>query len=60
LIIYPYSLEKENAQIVKLQGYKGTLRECFVCHKDQIPLTADKGPHGMHTIGQEWDDEHGD
>ncbi len=58
--IYPSSLEKENAQIVKLQGYKGTLRECFVCHKDQIPLTADKGPHGMHTIGQEWVDEHGD
>ncbi len=58
--IYPSSLAKDNLQIEKLQGYKGTLRECFVCHKDQIPLTANKGPHGMHTIGQKWVEEHGD
>ena len=58
--IYPSSLAKDNIQIEKLQGYKGTLRECFVCHKDQIPFTADEGPHGMHTIGQMWVEEHGD
>ncbi len=58
--IYPSSLAKDNMQIEKLQGYKGTLRECFVCHKDQVPFTADEGPHGMHTIGQAWVNGHGD
>ena len=58
--IYPSSLEKDNMQSIRLQGYKGTLRECFVCHKDQVPHTANEGPHGMHTIGQWWVNEHGD
>ena len=57
--IYPSSLAKDNIQIQALQGYKGTLRECAVCHKNQVPLTADEGPHGMHTIGQAWVDKHG-
>ncbi len=58
--IYPSSHHGDNLQSIDLQGYKGTIRECFVCHGDKVPLTANKGPHGMHTIGQKWVDEHGD
>ncbi len=58
--IYPSSNEKDNTHIVALQGYKGELRECAVCHTDKVPLTANGGPHGMHTIGQAWVAAHGD
>ncbi|NPA54049.1 MAG: hypothetical protein GXO21_05210 [Aquificae bacterium] len=57
---YPTIMDKDNQQVIALQGYKGVIRECFVCHKDKVPLTADEGPHGMHTIGQAWVYEHGD
>ncbi|NPA51820.1 MAG: hypothetical protein GXO22_02890 [Aquificae bacterium] len=56
--IYPSSHEGDNLQSIQLQGYKGTITECFVCHGNNVPLTADGGPHGMHTIGQKWVDEH--
>jgi len=58
--IYPSSHHGDNLQSEDLQGYAGTIRECFVCHGNNVPLTANKGPHGMHTIGQKWVDEHGD
>ncbi len=58
--IYPSSHHGDNLQSEKLQGYSGTIRECFVCHGKNVPLTANKGPHGMHTIGQKWVDKHGD
>ena len=58
--IYPSSHHGDNLQSEDLQGYAGTIRECFVCHGNNVPLTANKGPHGMHTIGQRWVDKHGD
>ncbi len=57
--IYPSAVDAENAQNIKLQGYKGTLRECGVCHKNESALTVWNGPHGLHTIGQRWVDMHG-
>jgi len=57
--IYPSSVAEENVQSQTLQGYAGTIRECGVCHKEGAPFTANQGPHGMHTIGQEWVNKHG-
>ncbi len=57
---YPTIMDKDNQQVIALQGYKGNIRECSVCHGTRVPLTANKGPHGMHTIGQAWVEEHGD
>jgi hypothetical protein len=58
--IYPSREPKDNQHIVALQGYKGELRECWVCHSNQVPLTSNGGPHGLHTIGQAWVNAHGD
>jgi hypothetical protein len=57
--IYPSSLPVENEQNIKLQGYAGTLRECGACHGNDMSPTVHNGPHGIHTIGQEWVDMHG-
>jgi hypothetical protein len=57
--IYPSSVDAENRQNIEHQGYKGTLRECGVCHKNEPAITAHNGPHGLHTIGQRWVDMHG-
>ncbi len=56
---YPSSHDNDNLQSIALQGYAGTLRECKVCHAS-TPLTADGGPHGMHTVGAAWVKSHGD
>lgn len=58
--IYPSSHHGDNLQSEDLQGYAGTIRECYVCHGNNVPLTANGGPHGIHTIGQKWVNEHGD
>ena len=42
-----------------MQGYKGTLRECGVCHRNDKILSVKHGPHGIHTVGQKWVDSHG-
>jgi hypothetical protein len=57
--VYPSSHENDNLQSIALQGYAGTVRECVVCHAS-TPLTANGGPHGMHTIGATWVKEHHD
>ena len=58
--IYPSTVEDENRQSIDHQGYKGTIRECGVCHADQVPETTfDKGPHGLHSHDQRWVDTHG-
>lgn len=51
---YPTSEANDNVQSTLLQGYQGTLRECSACHMTSIPITKNKGPHGLHTIGQIW------
>ncbi len=55
--IYPSSKEEDNIQSIDTQGYAGAIGECIACHTT-VPFTADGGPHGMHTIGQRWVDEH--
>ncbi len=57
--IYPSIRAEDNIQSISLQGYAGTVSDCSVCHTS-VPLTADKGPHGIHTIGQNWVQEHED
>ncbi len=56
--IYPSTHKGDNLQSIALQGYKGTITECTVCHGNNVPLTGSGGPHGMHTIGQKWVDKH--
>ncbi len=57
--IYPSSKPEDNIQSIAAQGFAGTIGECTACHTT-VPLTKDKGPHGLHTIGQLWVDKHGD
>ena len=57
--IYPALYDGDNLQNIQIQGHEGTLVECASCHL-QMPRTDDGGPHGMHTIGQEWVGRHGD
>ena len=57
--IYPSERPEDNIQSIQAQGYAGTIGECSACHSS-VPLTKDGGPHGMHTIGSRWVEEHGD
>lgn len=50
---YPSSHVNDNVQSLAVQGHTGTIHECTACHKT-VPLTANGGPHGLHTIGQGW------
>ena len=43
--ILPSTEERDNIQVIRLQGYADTLRECTVCHGDNVPDGS--GPHGM-------------
>jgi hypothetical protein len=56
---YPSFEPNDNVQSIALQGYDGKVAECLSCH-DPVPLTADEGPHGLHTLGQAWVDAHGE
>ena len=57
--IYPSSHVEDNLQSIALQGHEGTIGECMACH-DTMPQTTNKGPHGMHSIGQGWVKGHED
>ena len=57
--IYPSSHEEDNLQSIALQGHEGTIGECMACH-DTMPQTTNEGPHGMHTVGQDWVRNHED
>jgi hypothetical protein len=50
---YPSSHANDNVLSKDVQGREGTIGECASCHKS-VPLTADQGPHGMHTVGSAW------
>jgi len=54
---YPSSHANDNVQSLALQNHVGTIAECTVCHAT-VPTTSNKGPHGLHTIGQEWISQH--
>jgi hypothetical protein len=56
---YPSSHQNDNLLSLDVQGRKGTIGECTACHKS-VPITANGGPHGMHTIGSAWVSKHGD
>ena len=43
--ILPSTEDRDNIQVIRLQGYAGTLQECSVCHGDNAP--DGPGPHGM-------------
>ena len=55
---FPTVKQNDNLYSIALQGYKGQLRECTVCHST-IPVTQTDGPHGLHTVGQKWVSVHG-
>ena len=57
--IYPSAKAEDNIQSIQAQGHAGTIGECTACHTT-VPFTSNKGPHGMHTVGQLWVDGHGD
>lgn len=43
--ILPSTESRDNIQVMRLQGWAGTLSDCRVCHGDQAP--DGPGPHGM-------------
>ena len=57
--VFPTSHAQDNMLSENLQGHSGTVAECMACH-DTMPQTTDKGPHGMHTVGQDWVKGHED
>lgn len=54
---YPTLEANDNLYSTGLQGYTGKIVECTVCHVT-MPATPTGGPHGMHTIGQNWVSKH--
>ena len=57
--IYPSSHVNDNLQSIDQQGHAGTLADCDNCHGTQ-PRTVTGGPHGMHPVGQDWNNRHED
>ncbi len=57
--IFPTRHSADNLQSIDLQGHAGTIAECTACHTT-MPNTTSNGPHGMHTIGQNWVSRHQD
>ena len=57
--IYPSRVMEDNLQSIATQGHEGTIGECNACHEN-TPKTVNKGPHGMHTIGEYWILSHGE
>jgi hypothetical protein len=51
---YPSSHADDNTQSIAVQGHAGTVSECSACHTAALPVTANGGPHGLHTFGQSW------
>ena len=56
---YPTLRANDNLYSTLLQGHSGKLTECNICHTN-VPVSANGGPHGIHTIGQKWVGNHGD
>ena len=56
--IYP-AHNADNMLSEGIQGHSGTIGECASCHTT-VPKTVDGGPHGMHTVGQSWIEDHED
>ena len=56
---YPTVQPNDNRYSLAIQGYKGKLTECSICHT-AVPTSLNKGPHTLHSIGQAWVNRHGD
>jgi hypothetical protein len=56
---FPTLQANDNVYSQALQGHTGKIAECTVCHT-QPPVTANGGPHKVHTVGQAWVDSHHD
>lgn len=56
---FPTLRANDNIYSTQLQGHKGKIAECVVCHTN-LQVTQNGGPHGMHNIGQSWVSSHGD
>jgi hypothetical protein len=56
---YPALHPNDNIQSQQMQGHIGVVSECTACHVS-MPSTTTGGPHGMHSIGQNWVSQHGD
>jgi len=56
---YPTLQANDRVYPRQLQGYVAKITECQVCHSN-VPVTANGGPHGIHTVGQAWVSSHGD
>ncbi|MCE9611503.1 MAG: hypothetical protein K8R23_15000 [Chthoniobacter sp.] len=60
---FPSAHRNDNVQSAQLQGHAGVLMECTACHATMPAATvanANKGPHGMHPIGDSWAKNHPD
>ncbi len=55
--IYPSSHDNDNLLALDIQGHTGTIAQCSACHND-VPWTKTGGPHGMHTTGLRWANDH--
>jgi hypothetical protein len=49
----------DNLRAIEAQGYAAALRECTACHTTP-PRTVNGGPHGMHSVGAQWVEDHHD
>ena len=56
---YPGAHPNDNLQSSAFQGHVGVLSECASCHGNDV-RSWEGGPHGMHSLGQSWVDDHGD
>ena len=50
---FPSTHQNDNVRNQALQGHSGVMIECTACHT-AMPNTPNRGPHGMHALGQGW------
>ncbi len=55
---YPTLQANDSVYPTHLQGYVAKITECKTCHASTLAVTANGGPHGVHTIGQAWVNGH--
>jgi hypothetical protein len=55
---YPSLEENDNLLSISIQGHVGVLSDCQGCHPSSPGLIG--GPHGLHSIGQQWVSAHHD
>ena len=56
---FPSTHVNDNLRNTAIQGHAGVMIECTSCHTG-LPSTIAGGPHGMHPLGDNWAQNHGD